>query len=239
MSAHAFYFPGELEGLIKLKDSESKHAHVLRVGQGERVQLFNGRGTVADCVIKSASPRELLVEVLHTSTHPHPPARAILALAASKAVRRGFFMEKAAELGAAEIWVWEAERSVGKLTACVIDSCKQQLIAGGKQSRNPWFPALCDCRNLDGLLKKGAEANPEGKLLPWEGIGVHALISLGQLGQPGTTVYVIGPEGGLAEKEVARLQEAGYQPVSLGERVLRCETAAVLCLGLHMWASQR
>ncbi|MDR1659993.1 MAG: RsmE family RNA methyltransferase, partial [Desulfovibrio sp.] len=51
------------------------------------------------------------------------------------------------------------------------------------------------------------------------------------------SVYVIGPEGGFSQRELAVLHAAGFAPASLGKRVLRCETAAALCLGLHWWAS--
>ena len=57
-------------------------------------------------------------------------------------------------------------------------------------------------------------------------------------GQPGLTVYVLGPEGGFSQRELAALNNAKFTPVSLGARVLRCETAATLCLGIHWWASQ-
>ena len=57
-------------------------------------------------------------------------------------------------------------------------------------------------------------------------------------GQPGLSVYVIGPEGGFSSRELDVLKHSGFIAVSLGNRVLRCETAATLCLGLHWWASQ-
>ena len=57
-------------------------------------------------------------------------------------------------------------------------------------------------------------------------------------GRPGLSVYVIGPEGGFSARELDILHTAGFAAVSLGARVLRCETAATLCLGIHWWASQ-
>ena len=58
------------------------------------------------------------------------------------------------------------------------------------------------------------------------------------LGQPGRTLCVVGPEGGFTAQEVEKLTAAGFLPATLGERVLRWETAAVLCLGLHWWKRQ-
>ena len=64
------------------------------------------------------------------------------------------------------------------------------------------------------------------------------MLSPTMAGQRGLTVYVIGPEGGFSQRELTMLTQSGFCAVSLGTRVLRCETAATLCLGIHWWASQ-
>ena len=64
------------------------------------------------------------------------------------------------------------------------------------------------------------------------------MLAPGMAGQSGLTVYVIGPEGGFSARELDTLRVSGFAAVSLGTRVLRCETAATLCLGIHWWASQ-
>lgn len=70
--------------------------------------------------------------------------------------------------------------------------------------------------------------------------GTKSVMSLtpDTLGQPGRTLCVVGPEGGFTAQEVEKLTRAGFLPATLGERVLRWETAAVLCLGLHWWKRQ-
>ena len=170
------------------------------------------------------------------SFSPKPASRAIVALALSKAARRGFFMEKASELGADEVWIWQAERSQGKLSPGLGESLRGQLIAGMKQSRNPWLPGL---RLLGGASEAAAEAaSADIRILPWEEIGGAPMLPLERLGLPGLTVFAIGPEGGFAEGELAAFRASGFAFASLGDRVLRCETAASLCLGLHWWAAQ-
>lgn len=238
MNIPAFHKPGDFPKTFILTGNEAHHAQVLRVQPNQQIRVFNGEGSSALCLVRTLDKKGLSLEVQSIDQCPPPPSRPILALAASKAIRRGFFMEKAAELGAAEIWVWQAERSVGKLNEKVLDGCRQQLIAGGKQSRNPWFPQLVNCRNMRGLLDQSLGLSHALRILPWEEEAGQKLISLAELGAPGNTIYVIGPEGGLTTGEVHDLKSAGFHTVGLGERVLRCETAAVLCLGLHMWASQ-
>jgi 16S rRNA (uracil1498-N3)-methyltransferase len=65
----------------------------------------------------------------------------------------------------------------------------------------------------------------------------HPMLSLDQLGRKGNTVFAIGPEGGFVPQEMGMLTEAGYAPVSLGDRPLRWETAAIMCLSLHQFCS--
>ncbi|MCL2122862.1 MAG: 16S rRNA (uracil(1498)-N(3))-methyltransferase, partial [Desulfovibrionaceae bacterium] len=60
---------------------------------------------------------------------------------------------------------------------------------------------------------------------------------LDQLGRKGNTVYVVGPEGGFDPQEAEALIKAGYAPASLGERPLRWETAAIMCLSLHRFCA--
>ena len=84
----------------------------------------------------------------------------------------------------------------------------------------------------------GEAARADYKILPYEQQKGQPLLEYSMLGRPGTTVYVIGPEGGFSPAEIELMAAAGFVAVSLGQRVLRCETAAVLCLGLHYRASQ-
>lgn len=238
MSIPAFFLPAcEWHGECRLGGAEAHHALVLRLRPGAEIILLDGRGKAALCRIRAINGKSLDLELIRQWESAPPESRPIIALALSKAARRGFFLEKAAELGAWQVWLWQAERSQGAITAKLAAACRAQLVAGAKQCHNPWFPALETLGNVELLGKRAQECAL--RLLPWEQKAGEAVISLAQLGQPGDTVYVIGPEGGLAEWEADCLIHSGFEPVSLGERVLRCETAATLCLGLHCWASQR
>lgn len=240
MSIPAFYIDAPLQAgeTIDLTGQEAAHAHVLRLAPGAEVNLFDGNGAVAVCKVSRVEKHSLALALSHVSHVPEPTSRAIIALAMSKATRRGFFMEKAAELGASQVWLWESARSVGRITSGTCDSCAGQLAAGARQSGNPWFPRLRNVANLDGLLRAAAGCSVNWRLLPWEDQDRQAMLPLDMLGRPGVTLYVIGPEGGFAPEEVERFKKENFALVSLGKRVLRCETAAALCLGLHSWASQ-
>lgn len=237
MSIHAFYLePDSWSARPELTGAELAHMRVLRLHEGDEIYLLDGRGRQALCRIACFERKKAELVMESGKFFPKPVSRPVLALALSKAVRRSFFMEKASELGAWGIWLWQAERSQGKLNEAVAESCKAQLVSGMKQCKNPWLPELKIVRNLQSLTEMAQ--NADQKILPWEEAACTAPITLKEFGRPGETVYLIGPEGGFADREVEYFREAGFKTASLGERVLRCETAAILCLGLHWWAAQ-
>lgn len=239
MSGPFFYLAPEFWAeTTVLEGQEARHlGQVLRLAPGSEVGLLDGKGRSGRFVVRKVGKKMAHLERISETLAPEPKAKAIVALAFSKAVRRGFFMEKAVELGAHGVWLWQGDHSQGKLSPAAQEACLGQMIAGAKQSGNPWLPEV---RALGGgveeltALSRGADH----RILPWElQDGVH-MLTPEMAGQPGLTVYVIGPEGGFSQRELAALRAADFTAVSLGARVLRCETAAALCLGLHWWASQ-
>ncbi len=223
-----------------LDGQEAQHMHhVLRMREGEHVLLLDGVGRQAHCHIEKSSKREARLRVDDIQYFQRPSSLPVMALAFSKATRRGFFMEKAVELGVHEVWLWQGDNSQGRLPREVKEHWQGQCIAAMKQCKNPWLPAvrlLSD--GVQGLVEKSAEA--EHKFLPWEmQEGRVPMLTANMLGKEGLSVYGIGPEGGFSERELGLLTTANFLPVSLGKRILRCETAALLCLGLHWWASEQ
>lgn len=237
MSLPAFYLPArEWTSCPVLEGAETAHMHVLRIGEGDEIMLLDGEGRSAICRVLALSRKSARLELLAEKRSGPPEAKALLALALSKAVRRDFFMEKAAELGAWEIWLWQARHSQGRLEDSTVRSVEARLVAGLKQCRGAWLPRVRVFQSLSPLLVAAASA--DWRVLPWEMQSGVPMVTPDQLGRAGETVYVIGPEGGFADSELELLRAGGFCAVSFGDRILRCETAATLCLGLHWWASQ-
>ncbi len=231
--------PAAFGANIVLRGQECTHlVSVLRLGPGSRVRVTDGQGHVALCDVTSASRREACLRQINVCTVPRPASLPYVAIAFSKAARRGFFLEKAVELGAAGIWVFQGDYSQGCMPDNVTENWLAKMIAGCKQCGNPWLPQV---RAFPGGLDDAisAAASFEHHILPWERQKGVPMSTLDELGLPGRSIYVIGPEGGFSEREIDVMRAAGYMAVSLGSRILRCETAATLCLGLHWWASQQ
>lgn len=240
MSTACFYLPPANWGPEPLlQGQEARHlGQVLRFRAGEEVTLLDGCGRKGRCSILEVRKQCVRLRLLAEEREAPSPAPAIVALAFSKAVRRGFFMEKAVELGAHAIWLWQGDHSQGKLSPQLGETCRGQMVAGAKQSGNPWLPDVQTLAGgMDELVERAAVVHH--RILPWEMQEGVPMLTPQQAGRPGLSLYVIGPEGGFSKRELEALRQAAFTPVSLGARILRCETAATLCLGIHWWASQQ
>ncbi len=241
--SHAFYVPSQQwpttsQDSCFLQDQEARHLiSALRMKEGEKVYILDGQGKQGLCRIEQVGKREVKLSLLEEKFFPRPQSLPIMALAWSKATRRGFFMEKAVELGVHEVWLWQGEHSQGKVPAEVKEQWLGQCVAAMKQCRNPWLPAV---RVLRGGVQELVEESAlfEHKFLPWEVQENIPMLTPQAAGQPGLSIYAIGPEGGFSTKEIQTFTQHSFQAVSLGDRILRCETASLLCLGIHWWASQ-
>ena len=119
MGEHRFYLSPEHwaspSGIV-LDGQEARHmTQALRLRAGDRVALLDGQGRAGQCRILRIGKTQVLLDLLEERFVPRPPSLPVVALAFSKAVRRGFFAEKAAELGAHAVWLWQGDFSQGKL----------------------------------------------------------------------------------------------------------------------------
>ena len=100
---------------------------MLRLAPGEEVLLLDGQGRSGRFAIAETAKKKARLVLQEEQMAPAPESRAVMALAFSKAVRRGFFMEKAVELGAHAIWLWQGDHSQGKLPADAAEACRGQM----------------------------------------------------------------------------------------------------------------
>jgi 16S rRNA (uracil1498-N3)-methyltransferase len=236
---HSFYLaPEKWQPPFSLSGPEARHSlKSLRLKVGESIRLLDGQGRAGIFKILRARNASLELEALEIRIQPLPTGRCFLAPAYTRAARRGFLMEKAVELEAGGIWFWQAEHSQAKAPAKIKDRWREQLIAGAKQSLNPWLPELKS-------LTAGAEALCaeaaafQRRFLLWEEAESSRMLHFSALTGQDDAIFVMGPEGGLSGKEVDIFTAGGFAPVSLGRRILRWETAAVFCLGLAWWARE-
>jgi len=222
---------------FSLEGEEFHHlTRVLRAKAGETVRLFDGRGRWGIFCIRELSKKSASLQRLSEQTAPAPACPLILAVGWSKGLRRGFLLEKAVELGAAEVWLWQAVRSQGEVPQEGKDGWERQLTAAAKQCGASRLPRIRTFAGPADVISAAVDLG--SKVLCWEQ-EENGFVDPTLLAHPRGSIAVLGPEGGLELKEADLFREHGFAPVGLGPNILRFETAAVLVLSLHLWAAQQ
>lgn len=222
----ALFFAPQIAEAPFLNEEESLHCvKVLRLSQGDTIQVIDGIGTLYDARIVVPSPKRVEVEIL--AAHPNfgsHPYELHMAVAPTKNIDRfEWFVEKAVEIGVDSITPLlcrYSERKVIKL-----ERLEKIAISAAKQSLKGKVPVIHSLTLIDQFLSEA----PEGQrfIAHCHEDGERLLLSK-QI-QPGSVCSVlIGPEGDFSEEEVAKAMKTGFIPVSLGNSRLRTETAAVV-----------
>ena len=220
--------PDQVQGSsILLTGEESKHlARVLRKAVGETVFITDGRDRMFEAVIEAVGKESTRCRVVREEERLHE-AGVDVTLAVSllrNPARFDVLVEKATELGVRRIAPLLCERTVPKKGRS--DRLRHIALSAMKQSGRSWLPPVEDAAPFSAFIREAGEAL---RLLPHEGTAATETLeaAAAQRGAGQTVVIVVGPEGGFTEGELRRAEEAGYRAVSLGERRLRSETAAI------------
>lgn len=231
MSDRWFYAPTSSwsEGEVTLPPDESHHAtRVLRVTPPDVITVTDGAGRVARCAVRSAAPTEVIAEILeHKDARPLKP-RVIVYQGAAKGNKLDDVVEKLAELGVAELWVYGSRRAVARWDEPKVAKLNERWDAiarsAGKQSRNAYFLKASAGLSFEQLLEK-VRAESLAVVL-WE----EATLPLRTIleGHADRVALIVGPEGGLERSEAEALADAGAPLASLGPQILRTENAPVV-----------
>ena len=226
------YCPDPLQpGLsLALPPGPARHVQVLRLQPGDALTLFDGRGGEYTARVEQMGRSIVQVQVeSHQPIEREAAAQVHLAVGMPANERMDWLVEKAAELGVASIQPLLAERSVLRL---------QDERARKKQAH--WQGIVIAACEQCGRNRVPA-VQPVLALLPWlEAQARPGLVlslragapSLAGHAVPSDTTFLSGPEGGLSPAEEAAAAARGWQPVNLGPRVLRAETAPLAALAL-------
>ena len=223
-----------------LTGPEGRHASTVRRMQpGEPVELTDGAGLVAECLVTAARPGELELTVLARRVEPRPEPRLAVLQAIPKGERGELAVELLTEVGADVIVPWAAERCVaiwrGDRAAKSQARWSAAAEQAAKQSRRAWFPEVTQQADLAGAVRRAEGAALAIVLDP------DASESLTTIGLPaeGEIVLAVGPEGGVAPAETKALLAAGAIAARLGPTVLRASTAGVVAAGILLSRTRR
>ena len=215
-----------------LPEAAARHAAtVLRLQAGATLNLFNGAGGEYRASLVAASKRETRVRLLEFhATERESPLNITLALGISAGERMDYSLQKATELGVSAIVPVATERSVVKLAGERADRRLQHwrhvVIAACEQCGRNRVPAVAPVQKFYAYL---AAVDRSKRLLM---LSPDASTPLKQVAPAAGAVLLIGAEGGLAPAEYQAAQASGFEPVKLGPRILRTETAPVAALAV-------
>ena len=224
--------PGGKPGdLIRLSPEESRHLRdILRVERGEKIRVTDGEGNRFAAAVHAVSKKE--VAVLIGEKLPAEVQNGILKIgqALLKRERMEWVIQKAAELGVHSLYPFSSSRTVAILKRAeklarwqkIADEAVKQCGRGSRMNVQNTAP-------FDDLIRETADL----KIIFWEEEGepVRKFAGSGfKLTQ--TTLVLVGPEGGFSREEVVKAREAGFAVLSLGQRILRAETAAIVAMSL-------
>jgi len=213
------------EGAVfQLAPEEARHvAGPLRRRPGDSLTLADGRGVVAQGVIRDLAKGRVEVEVGEVSRHLRPACGEVeLALGVLHGQAMDWAVQKAVEVGVERLVPLLCERAQLCRSAAAgrLGHWQRLAVQAIKQCRRPWAMEVAEPCDLVGLLERtpperGLVADPEGMAM--EDLAPGQAFSL-----------LVGPEGGLSPGEDDVLDSAGWRRVRLGPHVLRAETAAVV-----------
>jgi 16S rRNA (uracil1498-N3)-methyltransferase len=251
---HRFYIAPEMwnpDDLV-LTGGEAHHAHdVLRLKRGDKAVLFNGRGREITAEIIATHDREVRFRKL-TETETAPlRCRITLGQAIPKGKNMDLIVQKAVEIGAAEIVPLISQRTVVNLdpTEAAQKQAKWQqvVIEAAKQCGQNWLPAVRQPQTLKDFFSV-APSDRRPHLESERGFDLQLIGSLQPDAQhlkkvfkqylaentelPKSVLILVGPEGDFTPAELALAKSHGCVPITLGPIILRVETAAIYCLSI-------
>ncbi|QJD60180.1 16S rRNA (uracil(1498)-N(3))-methyltransferase [Pseudomonas sp. gcc21] len=241
MRVSRFYLDEPLtEGEYSLAGDVAHYiGRVLRLAPGALVQIFNGSGQEWSGSILEVSKREVVVRLEPPMPGlPEPSLRIHLGQAMSRGERMDWVIQKAVELGVAEITPLSTERCEVKLQGERAEKrqnhWQQIAVSACEQCGRSVVPHIHPPTAMDDWL---ADVDADLRLVLHHRTDENLL----NIQRPETLALLIGPEGGLSAGEIARAEKAGFQATRFGPRVLRTETAPVVALSIaqHLWGDFR
>jgi len=213
---------------VSLPEHAAHHAReVLRLRAGAAVRIFDGAGAEFEAVLDSVTRRGVDARIgPAVPARPESPLRLVLALSPLKGDRMELVIQKATELGVAEVWPVVTVRTDAAARPALEGSRQErwEKVASGaaEQCGRAVVPRVAPTATLAEMLDRPFDG---GRVVLVETPGAPLLAALSA--PPRAAVLLVGPAGGWDPRETERLGRAGFSPAALGPRILRSETAAL------------
>jgi 16S rRNA (uracil1498-N3)-methyltransferase len=215
------------------REAAHRISKVLRMASGSVVRVFDGCGHEYEATVEPARGRQTEVRVVRQVVpRPESPLHLVLALPSPKADRMDWVLQKGTELGVTAFWPIVSARSEpcarGASSPARVERWRRVLVSAVEQCGRATLPTIAPLLSIADLFSR-----------PFAGLRLFCTTTVDP--QPAwpelpsgnsSALVLVGPAGGWDPAEVDRAHEVGFQPISLGPRVLRSDTAAVTAAAL-------
>jgi 16S rRNA (uracil1498-N3)-methyltransferase len=223
--------PGS-SGIAHVDGAELHHMRaVLRLAAGARVSLIDPAGVEHRGAIECYERDRAVIRIEAASSSPNSPARLRLILAAAivKGPRMDFIVEKAAELGASELWPLVCARGLVRASGAErIARWRRLAIAAAKQSQSASVMEVRAPIGIDDMIR-GVPSRTLAVICAQTGAPIGEVI---RRARPRAILIAVGPEGDFDDEERVQIAAAGFIAVGLGPNRLRSETAALAAVSI-------
>ena len=225
---------------LTLTGENAQHAKVLRLKSGEQVLVCDGAGMECVCAVADMAAGEVNLTVLERrKAISEASVRVSIYMGFPKSDKLEHVIQKATELGAAEIVAFPATRCVSrpdeKSLRKKLERWQKIAASAAEQSGRGTIPEVLVLDSYAAALQRARTADKA--LMFYENEHATTLRMALDSGDFETISLMTGPEGGLEAKEVQQALDAGLQVCTLGRRILRCETAPLCALSAVMYAA--
>lgn len=229
MSVPFFYEPFLAAGCTQytLSEASSKHCiQVLRMNEGDRIDLTNGLGGLFHATIQVAHKKNALVHIADAVQHPAPNQQLHLGISLLKnAVRLEWLFEKATEMGVTAITPLICERTIHERFKT--ERMEQIIQSAMIQSQQTWLPKLAAPTTYQQCID---QANAAQKLIAH--CEPSKKTSIKSVNASNDILLLIGPEGDFSPAEIESACNKQFEPIGLGPTRLRTETAGIFALSV-------
>ena len=234
-----FVAPEEFQpDFMVLTGENAKHVKVLRLKNGEEVLVCDGQGRESLCAVSDVSDGQISLVVQGSrASETEAAVRVSVYMAFPKGDKLEHVIQKATELGAAEIVAFPSDRCVSrpddKSLKKKLERWQKIAASAAEQSGRGVIPEVIVLGSYSAALKRAAAADKA--ILFYENEQALTLKMSLQAGEYSSVSLLTGPEGGLEPSEVEKARQAGLDICTLGKRILRCETAPLCALSAVMY----
>lgn len=230
MSLPSFFVDkdNKIEDKIIINEDQNHHLRdVLCMREGDEVEVMLNDGYIHRCILCEVNKKQSVAEIVESRFVPKR-ASITLFMALIKSERLDWAVQKVTELGVDKIVPFESEYSVVKDKGNKVDRLNRIAVSAAKQCGRSILPEIDKTQKFDEMLLSLSQYSQI--VVAYEGEKQNAREVLAHLDVTKPIALIIGSEGGFSQNEIDKLTRTGAKVISLGQNILRAETACVALL---------